>query len=220
MFLPNVLKVAPSASAQRLQQLVEARLRPGADKVTIDRRIWDLFGERWAVMFTDLSGFSRRVADFGIIQFLQTIHESVRLLTPCFEAHDGILLKVEADSLMVIFRRPQRALACAVAMQATLAEANLTLPPEEQILLCVGIGYGDMLRVGDEDVFGAEVNAASKLGEDIAKAGEILVTDQVRLALGLEAGVGFEPLAEAPSGATAAWRIIYRLPEQPAGRQG
>ena len=218
MFLPNVLKVAPSASAQRLQQLVEARLRPGADKAAIDRRVWDLFGERWAVMFTDLSGFSRRVADFGIIQFLQTIHESVRLLTPCFEAHDGILLKVEADSLMVIFRRPQRALACAVAMQATLAEANRTLPPAEQILLCVGIGYGDMLRVGDEDVFGAEVNAASKLGEDIAKSGEILVTDQVRLALGLEARVDFEPLAEVPSGAAAAWKVIYRPTEENSPR--
>jgi hypothetical protein len=29
---------------------------------------------------------------------------------------------------------------------------------------------------GDDDVFGAEVNAASKLGEDTAKAWEILVT--------------------------------------------
>jgi class 3 adenylate cyclase len=212
MFLPNVLKVAPSASAQRLQQLVEARVLPGADKAAIDRRIWDLFGERWAVMFTDLSGFSRRVAEFGIIQFLQTIHESVRLLTPCFEAHDGILLKVEADSLMIIFRRPQRALACAIAMQGILAEANRSLPPEEQILMGLGIGYGDMLRVGDEDVFGAEVNAASKLGEDIAKAGEILVTDQVRIALGLEARVGFEPLAEAPSGSAAEWRVVYRRP--------
>jgi adenylate cyclase len=210
MFLPNVRRVAPSASAQRLQQLIEERVRPGADKAAIDRRIWDLFGERWSVMFTDLSGFSRRVAEFGIIQFLQTIHESVRLLTPSLDRFDGILLKVEADSLMVIFRRPERAVACAVAMQAVLAETNRALPPEERILLCVGIGYGDVLRVGDEDVFGAEVNAASKLGEDTAQAGEILVTDQVRRALGDASDFGFEPLADAPSGAAAAWRVTAR----------
>ena len=46
-------------------------------------------------MFTDLSGFSRNTAKFGIIHFLQTIHEAERLLIPVIEEHDGILLKVE-----------------------------------------------------------------------------------------------------------------------------
>src|SRR5437868_13685807 len=108
-------------SGARLWALVDERTHPGANKEAIDRRIWDLFGEEWSVMFTDLSGFSRGVAQFGIVHFLQIIHESMRLLTPCIEAHDGILLKVEADSLMVLFRRPERGLDCAVAMQKVLA---------------------------------------------------------------------------------------------------
>ncbi len=57
-------------SEVRLWQLVEQRTQPGADHVRIDERIWDLFGEEWSVMLTDLSGFSRRVAEFGIIHFL------------------------------------------------------------------------------------------------------------------------------------------------------
>ena len=93
-----------SASEERLEKLIEARLMPGADKEKIDGRIWDLFGEEWCVMFTDLSGFSRNTAKFGIIHFLQTIHESERLLIPVIEEHDGILLKVEGDSFLVIFR--------------------------------------------------------------------------------------------------------------------
>jgi hypothetical protein len=44
------------------------------------------------------------------------------------------------------------------------------------VLLCIGLGYGDVLRIGDSDVFGAEVNAASKLGEDHARPYEIMVT--------------------------------------------
>jgi hypothetical protein len=95
-------------SETRLWSLIEQRTRPGADQAEIDRRIWDLFGEEWAIMFTDLSGFSRQVAAFGIIHFL---------------------------------------------------------------------------RVGDVDVYGHEVNAASKLGEDTAKAREILVTQGARAAL-------------------------------------
>jgi class 3 adenylate cyclase len=212
MFMPYVRSLADSASGDRIQQLILERSKPGSDKAAVDKRIWDLFGERWAVMFTDLSGFSRRVAQFGIIHFLQTIYESLRILSPELERHDGILLKVEADSMLVIFRRPDRALACAIAMQAACKAYNVGIVPEEQVLLCVGLGYGDMLRIGDEDVFGAEVNAASKLGEDTARAGEILVTAEFRAGLAEHRGLGFEELDEAPPGAAKAFRALYRQP--------
>ncbi|MBR6079080.1 MAG: hypothetical protein IKP60_02850 [Treponema sp.] len=54
----------------------QKRLEPGADKEKIDRRIWNSFGEKWCVMFTDLSGFSRGTEKFGIIHFMQIIFES------------------------------------------------------------------------------------------------------------------------------------------------
>src|SRR6478735_1870035 len=104
-------------SEERLWALVEERTRAGADTAKIDQRIWDLFGDEWAIMFTDLSGFSRQVAAFGIIHFLQVIHEHKRLLLPIVAAHDGILIKVEADSFLIIFKRAAHALRCAVKMQ-------------------------------------------------------------------------------------------------------
>lgn len=211
MFNPHVRSLATSASLDRLQQLIGERTRPGADKAAIDRRIWDLFGERWAVMFTDLSGFSRQVARFGIIHFLQTISESLRLLSPVLGAHDGILLKVEADSMLVIFRRADSALDCALAMQRACRDYNAAMVPEEQVLLCVGLGYGDMLRIGDEDVFGSEVNAASKLGEDRAKGGEILVTGGFRAELSARKDVSFQALEDPPHGCAEAFRLLYRL---------
>ena len=58
------------ASEDRLENLILERLTKGADKEKIDQRIWDLFGEEWCVMFTDLSGFSRGVEKFGIIHFV------------------------------------------------------------------------------------------------------------------------------------------------------
>ena len=205
MFMPHAQDLAVGASQRRLQEMLDERAQPGADIAAIDRRIRDLFEERWAVMFTDLSGFSRRVAEFGIIHFLAVIQESLRLVSPVISAHDGILLKVEADSLLVIFRRPERAVACAQAMQAACAAANAGREPEDRVLLCVGIGYGDVLRIGDDDVFGPEVNAASKLGEDIAKAGEILVTGAVRNAC---AQIGpWTPAREVPPGASEAWAL-------------
>lgn len=201
--------ISNSASEERLEKLIEERLLPGADKEKIDKRIWDLFGEKWCVMFTDLSGFSRRVEKFGIIHFLQTIYEAERLLIPVIERHDGILLKVEGDSLLVIFRNVAKGISSAVEMQRILRDYNSDKPAEEQVLLCVGLGYGDVLRIGDADVFGAEVNAASKLGEDAAKAGQILVTASVREAMGSSGVYSFERLEEATPETKAAFRLVY-----------
>lgn len=202
--------VGSSASEDRIEKLIAERLLPGADKAAIDQRIWDLFGETWAVMFTDLAGFSRGVASFGIIHFLQVIFESERLLIPCIDRHDGILLKTEGDSLLVIFRNPGKALDCALAMQRTLDDYNADRAAAEQVLLCVGLGYGPVLRIGDRDVFGNEVNAASKLGEDTAQAGEILVTDSLRHALiDGQADQRFELIDAVPPGASAAYRFKY-----------
>ena len=157
-------------------------------------------------MFTDLAGFSSGVASFGIIHFLQIIQESQRLLIPCIDSFDGILLKMDGDSMMVIFRNITKAIECAFAMQAVCATYNADRDETEQIRLCVGLGFGEMLRIGDRDAYGSEVNAAAKLGEDIAKAHEILVTDSVRDAV--KEHYRFEPLSVTPPGAKAAFRLL------------
>lgn len=58
--------------------------------------------------------------------------------------------------------------------------------------------YGRALRIGDSDVFGAQVNAASKLGEDRAKGGEILVTGAFRNQCGDVAGTSFVQIDHPP----------------------
>ena len=201
-------RIVHGASEDRLQKLIAQRLETGADQEAIDRRIWDLFGEEWCIMATDLVGFSRGVARFGIIHFLQTIYESERILVPLVEAHDGILLKVEGDSFLVIFRNVQKAILAAIAMQRTLRDYNATQADEDQVLLGVGLGWGRVLRIGDADVFGAEVNAACMLGEDTARAYEILVTEAVRQKAGELESIAFAEIAECPPGAERAYRLI------------
>lgn len=209
--MPYTFNVKASASEDRLEKLIKERLMPGADKSKIDSRIWDLFGEEWAVMFTDLSGFSRGVAEFGIIHFLQIIYESERLFIPLIEENDGILLKMEGDSMMVIFRNVTKAIDCSISMQRILVDYNKDRPDTEKIMLCVGLGFGKMLRIGDRDVYGAEVNASSKLGEDIAKAWQILVTDSVKKAAKNIRDIEFEKIEEIPPGAKEAYSLKYKL---------
>jgi adenylate cyclase len=190
-----------------LRKLLEERLQPGADRASIDQRIWDRFGEEWCVMATDLAGFSRGVAEFGIIHFLQTIHEAERMLIPIVESHDGILLKVEGDSFIVIFRSVQQALQSSTDMQRATRDYNTHHPAVEHVLLGIGLGFGRVLRIGDADVFGNEVNSACILGETYADGYEILVTQAVRDHAGPE--MQFERFAHVPPGAHGAYRLIY-----------
>jgi class 3 adenylate cyclase len=207
--MPFTYNVVTGASADRLEKLIAERLVAGADKAAVDRRIWRLFGEKWAVLYTDLSGFSRRVAEFGIVHFLQTIYETHRLLVPLIEKDNGVLLKTEGDSLFVMFRHVNDAIRCALAMQKCTQEYNQTRIAAEKILLCVGIGYGEMLRIGDSDVYGAEVNAACKLGEDTAKANEILLTGAASREARLPPNTSLQQLESAPAGTDSAFKLNY-----------
>lgn len=74
----------------------------------------------------------------------------------------------------------------------------------------MGIGCGRILRVGDHDVWGREVNAASRLGEDTARSGEILLTSAARAALGRQFPV--EALQSSPFDDEPSYRLFW-LPE-------
>ncbi len=111
--------------------------------------------------------------------------------------------------MMVLFREAKSALACAIAMQRASREYNKDRAPEEQILLCVGLGYGRMLRIGEMDVYGAEVNGASKLGEDTAKAWEIMVTEGFAAAIGETPLAKFKKVKDLPSGVHGAYKAAW-----------
>ena len=158
-------------------------------------------------MATDLSGFSRGVARFGIIHFLQTIHESERILMPVLERHGGRLLKVEGDSFLAIFADPRDAIAASIEMQRVTRAYNVHKSAEEHVLLGVGLGFGRVLRVAEGEVYGNEVNSACILGETYAHGYDILVTDAVRQRAG--DAFAFEEFPHVPPGAGAAWRVVY-----------
>lgn len=161
-----------------------------------DDAIWEKYGETWCIMATDLSGFSRGVAEHGILHYLRIILESERLLVPILEAGGGKLLKVEGDSLFVIFERVQDAVQSAIEMQRASRRAGL--------LLGIGLGYGRVVRVGPADVYGNEVNSACILGETFARGYEILVTQAVRDQV---EGYDFERIEHVPPGAGGAYRL-------------
>ena len=187
----------------RLTALLDARVG-SADRAGIDEEIWRSFGEEWCIMATDLSGFSRGVAEQGIIPFLQTIHESSRILIPVVERHGGRLLKMEGDSFLAIFSDPNDGVRAAIEMQRAVHRYNEA--GRDPVLLGVGLGYGRVLRVAEAEVYGNEVNSACILGETHAKGYDILVTQAVRDAV---RDLEFEEFPHVPPGARGAYRVVY-----------
>lgn len=90
------------------------------------------------------------------------------------------------------------------ASQAGLATGwgrqNHPLPPNQRLRFSYGIGYGEVLNL-EHDLFGLEVNLASKLGEDLAEPGDVLLTPAAAAAAG--------PLARRllPHGVVKVWRL-------------
>jgi adenylate cyclase len=192
----------------RFERLWEARARAGPELERLDRRIWAEFGQRWAIMFTDLSGFSAATAERGILEFLGVLREKRRRLAPILEGYGGGILKTHGDSWMVLFEDPAQAVTAGLALQGAWPGPGGAAAGVGGLGL--GIGYGEALRIGS-DLFGEEVNWASKLGEDLARPGEILVTEAARRALEGGGEWLFEP---GPGGVAAGvggcWRVRGR----------
>src|SRR5262249_45555807 len=114
---------------------------------------------------------------YGIIHFLAMIQRLHQTAEPIIEEAGGRIVKKEADNIFSVFPDALQAVAAAVALNRQLAAMNAVLPEDWDLHVSAGIGYGEILLVGEDDLYGSEVNVASKLGEDVAAEGEILLTE-------------------------------------------
>lgn len=162
---------------KRLEQLLQERNEHPERAAEIDARIHEIFGETLAVFVMDMSGFSRQTIRRGIIFFLAQIHRMHAIATPVVESHGGEIIKYEADNVFAVFPDVEQAVDAAVDLDRSLELVDTMLPDECDMHGEFGIGYGEVLVVENEDLYGSEVNLASKLGEDLAQRGEILLTE-------------------------------------------
>lgn len=159
-----------------LQNLLQQRNERPEKIAEIDAQINAAFGQTHAILVMDMSGFSRTTVRYGIIHFLAMIHRMHAIVKPVIAEYGGTIVKEEADNIFAVFPDVKSALEAAIDSQKYTAAVNTTLPPEMDIYLCIGIGYGEVLMLEGEDMYGSELNLASKLGEDLAEKGEILLT--------------------------------------------
>jgi len=154
---------------------------PGG-RLALDARVRAALARPRAIVYTDTADVTRRAVRDGILHFMMVFDRAVRALRPAAARHRGRIVKVEADSLLLSFPDAARACLGVGAMDVALRRANRGRPANERLRFSYGIGFGEVLDL-EEDLFGLEVNLASKLGEDLARPGEALLTPAAAEAL-------------------------------------
>ncbi len=170
-------------SRARLQKMLKEYNEYPDRQPDIEARIHDEFCKTVAILVLDSCGFSRSVRQHGIVNYLARLERLGRVVVPIIESHEGRVLRIEADNIFALFSDSAAAVRCAAEVQMYVEIANEPLPAASEIYVAIGIGYGRILLVGDDDAYGDEMNVACKLGEDLAERGEILLTAAAREAL-------------------------------------
>lgn len=175
----------------------------------IEAEIWQTYGLDRAILVLDMSGFSRMTRRFGIVHYLAMVRRMQKTTRPLVAAFQGEIVKYEADNLFAVFAEPGQAVRCAVAITERFESSNVWTPDERDIHVSIGLSWGRILHVPNQDFFGNAVNIASKLGEDLAGCSEVLVDDDLYRHLPADmAGLQFEPLEFSIGGlALKAWRV-------------
>src|SRR5512138_326104 len=155
----------------------------------IEATLWTEYGAEYAVFVLDMSGFSLLTRKYGIVHYLSMVRRMQLTTEPIIKSYSGFLIKYEADNCFALFPDPLSAVNAAIAMQHAFRASNLLTSADFDIQISCGVDYGRILLIGREDCFGYPVNRASKLGEDLAAAGEILVTKDAMEMIPAGAGI-------------------------------
>ena len=177
----NRLLVAAQAGAERGRANLARYFSPNLveELAGQDEPLGAVREQNAAVLFADIVGFTTISADKPPATVIGLLREVHARLTQVVFAHDGTLDKFIGDGVMATFGTPQaraddalRALRCAKAMQASLADWNTARQAQGEPPVRIGIGlhYGPVVLgdIGDRNrlefaVIGDTVNVASRL---------------------------------------------------------
>ena len=181
--LPDNSSFSRPNSRENLERLLSEIINRPELRAELTETIENTFAEDKAVLILDMSGFCRTTHLYGIVSFLLMIHRMQSICRPHIEQNNGLVVKADADNLFCLFDSVKDAIRASREITEHLNTANRALPVEQHLYAAIGIGYGRILNIADQDLFGDEVNLASKLGEDIAGMGEVLLTAAARVEL-------------------------------------
>ena len=157
--------------------LFQAIDKGGKSLKLLNEKIENQFGETCAVLVLDSTGFTKTTQSEGIVFYLSIISKLRKIGEKIFKKNKAISYRGHADNLYAEFETVDSAVQAAFSIHTYFNENPVELNPAKNTFgVCIGIGYGKVLRSEHDGVYGNEMNLASKLGEDKAGKGDTLLT--------------------------------------------
>jgi adenylate cyclase len=147
-----------------------------------------------AILAADVVGYSRLMGadEAGTLASLKAVRTD--FIDGKIAEHQGRIVKLTGDGMLVEFPSVVNAVACAAQLQRGMNERNADVQQDRRIEFRIGVNLGDVIVDGD-DIYGDGVNVAARL-ESIAEAGGITVSQSVRDHVGNRLALGFEDRGE------------------------
>lgn len=166
------------------------RLRSGElSEDEFDRR----YRRQRAILSFDLTGFTAAAMRRGELHSLLRILDAQRVIIPVLQDFGADLIHCFADDVVALFDDPNAAVDAAFESHRRIRLFNASpLAVDNPPLCCAGIGFGAVFAIGPNLAQGDEMNRASKLGEDIARGNETLVTELAQAAIADREDIHFE----------------------------
>lgn len=151
-----------------------------------------------AFLFSDIEDSTRLNEELGDRAWVRLLGAHDRVVREAVHRHAGHVVKTQGDGFMVVFGAPEEALACAVRIQERVGVASRRLR-RTPVRVRIGIHVGRAVS-RDGDYFGREVAKAARVAA-LAEGGQVLVTEEVRAAVGTAVGAAGDVTLE-PAGST------------------
>jgi adenylate cyclase len=149
-----------------------------------------------AILAADVVGYSRliRADEEGTIAALKALR--VEIVDPKLAEHNGRIVKLMGDGMLVEFPSVVDAVRAAMEIQQVMAEHNTGVVEDARIAFRVGVNLGDVVIDGD-DIQGDGVNIAARL-EGLAPPGGVCISGMVYEGVRDRIDLPFEDLGEQP----------------------
>ena len=127
------------------------------------------------IAFTDIEDSLRLNAFLGDRRWLDVLRAHNEVVERTSDEHGGTVVKNQGDGFMLAFASARRAVTCAQAIEAAVADTFRD--PGSPIHVRIGLHVGETVHEGD-DHFGHAVNYAARVAS-AASGGEIVVSSLV-----------------------------------------
>src|SRR5437868_6072711 len=147
-----------------------------------------------AILAADVVGYSRLMGndEAGTLAALKAVRTD--FIDAKIAEHQGRIVKLTGDGMLVEFPSVVSAVACAAEVQRGVLKRNMDVPPDRRIEFRIGVNLGDVIVEGD-DIYGDGVNVAVRI-ESIAEPGGIAISGSVRDHVGNRLDLQFEDQGE------------------------